>query len=134
MKRGAVLTNTGGGELGDEDALAAGVREKRIRGAAIDVFAVEPLPADSPLRQLDRVILTPHLAASTAEAQERVSLEVCTAVREALLAGDLSFALNVPGLSGDLLRRLGPLLDLARRLRRVGLALDHRRVPALPDA
>src|SRR5205807_6034476 len=92
-------------------ALADAVRAKRIAGAAIDVFAVEPLPADSPLRQLPGVILTPHLAASTAEAQERVSLEVCSAVREALLAGDLSFALNVPGLSGDLLRRLGPLLD-----------------------
>src|SRR5207249_1149685 len=93
MKPGAVLISTARGELVDEGALAEAVREKRIRGAAIDVFAVEPLPADSPLRQLDRVILTPHLAASTAEAQERVSLEVCTAVREALLAGDLSFAL-----------------------------------------
>src|SRR5207244_13473698 len=91
MKPGAVLINTARGELVDEDALAEAVREKRIRGAAIDVFAVEPLPADSPLRQLDRVILTPHLAASTAEAQERVSMGVCTAVSEALLAGDVSF-------------------------------------------
>ncbi len=134
MKPGAVLINTARGELVDEDALAAAVREKRIRGAAIDVFAVEPLPADSPLRQLDRVILTPHLAASTAEAQERVSLEVCTAVREALLAGDLSFALNVPGLSGDLLRRLGPLLDLARRLGRLALALVDGPVQAIEVA
>src|SRR2546427_5090053 len=58
-------------------------------------------------RRLDRVILTPHLAASTAEAQERVSVEICGAVRDALLVGDLSFAINVPGISGDLLRRLG---------------------------
>src|SRR5213080_920335 len=134
MKPGAVLINTARGELVDESALAEAVREKRIRGAAIDVFAVEPLPADSPLRQLDRVILTPHLAASTAEAQERVSLEVCTAVREALLAGDLSFALNVPGLSGDLLRRLGPLLDLARRLGRLALALVDGPVQAVEVA
>src|SRR5213080_418105 len=134
MKPGAVLINTARGELVDEGALAEAVREKRIRGAAIDVFAVEPLPADSPLRQLDRVILTPHLAASTAEAQERVSLEVCTAVREALLAGDLSFALNVPGLSGDLLRRLGPLLDLARRLGRLALALVDGPVQAVEVA
>src|SRR5207247_9255571 len=69
------------------------------------------------------VILTPHLAASTAEAQERVSLEICTAVRESLVSGDLSFAINVPGISGDVLRRLGPLLDLARRLSRLALAL-----------
>ncbi|PYP16803.1 MAG: phosphoglycerate dehydrogenase [Gemmatimonadetes bacterium] len=134
MKPGAVLINTARGELVDEGALADAVREKRIRGAAIDVFAVEPLPADSPLRQLDRVILTPHLAASTAEAQERVSLEVCTAVREALLTGDLSFALNVPGLSGDLLRRLGPLLDLARRLGRLALALVDGPVQAVEVA
>src|SRR3989449_6371523 len=123
MKPSAVLVNTARGELVDEAALADAVRAKRIRGAAIDVFAVEPLRGDSPLRQLDRVILTPHLAASTAEAQERVSVEICTAVREALLSGDLSFAINVPGISGDLLRRLGPLLDLSRRLGRLALAL-----------
>ena len=134
MKPTAVLVNTARGELVDEAALADAVRAKRIAGAAIDVFAVEPLPADSPLRQLPGVILTPHLAASTAEAQERVSLEVCSAVREALLAGDLSFALNVPGLSGDLLRRLGPLLDLARRLGRLALALVDGPVQAVEVA
>jgi D-3-phosphoglycerate dehydrogenase len=123
MKPTAVLVNTARGELVDEAALAAAVAEDRIAGAAIDVFATEPLPAESPLRRLDRVILTPHLAASTAEAQERVSVEICGAVRDALLTGDLSFAINVPGISGDLLRRLGPLLDLARRLGRLALAL-----------
>jgi D-3-phosphoglycerate dehydrogenase len=123
MKPTAVLVNTARGELVDEAALAAAVAEGRIAGAAIDVFATEPLPAESPLRRLDRVILTPHLAASTAEAQERVSVEICGAVRDALLTGDLSFAINVPGISGDLLRRLGPLLDLARRLGRLALAL-----------
>ena len=123
MKPTAVLVNTARGELVDEAALAEAVREKRIGGAAIDVFAVEPLPADAPLRKLERVILTPHLAASTAEAQERVSVEICGAVRDALLVGDLSFAINVPGISGDLLRRLGPLLDLTRRLGRLAMAL-----------
>ncbi len=123
MRPTAVLINTARGELVDETALAEAVAAGRIAGAAIDVFATEPLPADSPLRRLDRVILTPHLAASTAEAQERVSLEICTAVREALLDGDLSFAVNVPGISGELLKRLGPLLDLSRRLGRLALAL-----------
>src|SRR2546427_623597 len=103
----------------------------RIGGAAIDVFAVEPLPADAPLRKLERVILTPHLAASTAEAQERVSVEICGAVRDALLVGDLSFAINVPGISGDLLRRLGPLLDLTRRLGRLAMALVDGPVKAV---
>lgn len=123
MKPTAVLVNTARGELVDEAALACAIQEQRIAGAAIDVFAVEPLPADSPLRQLERVLLTPHLAASTAEAQERVSVEICGAVRDALLGGDLSFAINVPGLSGDLLRRLGPLLGLARRLGRLVVPL-----------
>ena len=131
MKPTAVLVNTARGELVDEAALADALREKRIGGAAIDVFAVEPLPADAPLRKLERVILTPHLAASTAEAQERVSVEICGAVRDALLVGDLSFAINVPGISGDLLRRLGPLLDMARRLGRLALALVDGPVSAV---
>ena len=134
MKPNAVLINTARGELVDESALADAVREKRIGGAAIDVFSVEPLPADSPLRNLDRVILTPHLAASTAEAQERVAMEICEAVRESLVAGDLSFAVNVPGISGDILRRLGPLLDLARRLGRLAIALADGPVTALEVA
>src|SRR5437867_986987 len=131
MKPTAVLVNTARGELVDDAALADAVRDKRIGGAAIDVFAVEPLPADAPLRKLERVILTPHLAASTAEAQERVSIEICGAVRDALPVGDLSFAINVPGISGDLLRRLGPLLDLARRLGRLALALVDGPVTAV---
>src|SRR2546422_8808124 len=115
MKPTAVLINTARGELVDEVALADAIREKRIGGAAIDVFAGEPLPADSPLRGLDRVILTPHLAASTAEAQERVAMEICGAVREALIAGDLSFAINVPGIGGDLLRRPPPPVGMGAR-------------------
>lgn len=96
MKPTAFLVNTARGELVDEAALVAAVQEKRIAGAAIDVFAEEPLPKKSPLRGLDRVLLTPHLAASTAEAQRRVAIEICTAVREALLRGDLSPAINLP--------------------------------------
>jgi D-3-phosphoglycerate dehydrogenase len=131
MKPTAVLINTARGELVDEAALAAAIRDKRIAGAAIDVFAQEPLPADSPLRGLDRVILTPHLAASTAEAQERVAVEICTAIRDALVEGDLSQAINVPGGSGEELRRLGPLLGLARRLGRLAGALADGPVRAI---
>jgi len=123
MKPTAVLVNTARGELVDEVALAEAIREKRIGGAAVDVFAVEPLPADSPLRQLERVILTPHLAASTAEAQDRVAQEICIAVRDALVEGDYSSAINVPGIGGDVLRRLAPLLDLARRIGHLATAL-----------
>ncbi|HTI05701.1 MAG TPA: phosphoglycerate dehydrogenase [Gemmatimonadales bacterium] len=134
MKPTAVLINTARGELVDEAALAEAITAKRIGGAAIDVFAVEPLPADSPLRGLDRVILTPHLAASTAEAQERVATEVCGAVREALVSGDLSFALNVPGMGGELLRRLAPVLDLSRRLGRLAFSLADGPVKAVEVA
>ena len=134
MKPGAVLINTARGELVDERALADAVTAKRIAGAAIDVFGVEPLPAESPLRGIDRIILTPHLAASTAEAQERVAQEVCVAVRDALVDGDYSSAINVPGISGDVLRRLGPLLDLARRLGRLGVALAEGSVSAIEVA
>ena len=123
MKPTAMIINTARGELVEEAALAAAIKAQKLGGAAIDVFAVEPLPADSALRGLDRVILTPHLAASTAEAQERVAIETATAVRDALLLGDLSTAINVPGSSGEVLRRLGPLLDLARRLGRLAAAL-----------
>jgi len=123
MKKTAVLINTARGELVDEAALAAAITQKAIAGAAVDVFSQEPLPADSPLRALERVILTPHLAASTAEAQDRVSTEICGAVRDALQGGDLSTAINVPGISGDGLRRAAPLLPLARRLGRLAFAL-----------
>src|SRR2546425_5614421 len=67
MKPTAVLVNTARGELVDEAALADAIRDQRIGGAAIDVFAVEPLPPEAPLRRLDRVILTPHLAARSEE-------------------------------------------------------------------
>ena len=134
MKATAVLINTARGELVDEAALAEAIHEKRIGGAAIDVFAVEPLPKDAPLRTLDRVLLTPHLAASTAEAQDRVAVEICTAVREALVAGDLSFAINVPGIAGDVLRRITPVLDLARRLGRLAVALGGDRIQGIEVA
>ena len=134
MKRTAVLINTARGELVDEAALATAVTAKQIAGAAMDVFAKEPLPDDAPLRKLDRVILTPHLAASTAEAQDRVSLEICTAVRDALLSGDLSTAVNVPGIDGDVLRRSAPLLILARRLGRFASALARGRVTGVEVA
>lgn len=131
MKKSAVLINTARGELVDEAALAAAVKANQIAGAAMDVFSQEPLPKDSPLRGLERVTLTPHLAASTAEAQDRVSQEIATAVRDALVAGDLSTAVNVPGITGDVLRRTAPLLEMARRLGRLAGGLIAGEVTSL---
>ena len=116
MKPTAVIVNAARGGVVREDSLVRALKEKRIAGAALDVFEQEPLPADHPLRTLDNVVLTPHLGASTAEAQQNVAMEIAEAVRGALLDGDLSRAVNAPGLGGDEMRRLRPLLNLAERI------------------
>jgi D-3-phosphoglycerate dehydrogenase len=97
MKPRAALINTARGGLVDEAALCATMQEKRLAGAALDVYQQEPLPADSPLRKLEAVVLTPHLAASTGEAQERTSVEICGAVRDAITKGEIRGAVNAPG-------------------------------------
>jgi len=131
MKKTAVLINAARGGLVDETALVEALQGARIAGAALDVFETEPLPADSPLRKAERMILTPHLAASTAEAQERVGLEICRLVRDALVKGDISGAVNVPGISGAALTRLRPVLSLARRLGRLAAAVSPGRVQGI---
>ena len=123
MKRTAVIVNAARGGVVSEDSLVRALQEKRIAGAALDVFEQEPLPADHPLRALDNVVLTPHLGASTAEAQQNVAVEIAEAVRAALVDGDLSRAVNAPGLGGEEMRRLRPLLDLAERLGILAAAL-----------
>jgi len=97
MKPTAVLINTARGGLIDDAALVAALGGNKLAGAALDVFAAEPLAADSPLRSSDRILLTPHLAASTLEAQARVSIEVCESVHRALVLGDVSGAVNLVG-------------------------------------
>ncbi len=123
MRSDAWLLNVARGGVVDEEALVTALTEGRLAGAALDVFGQEPLPADHPLRSLDNVVLTPHLGASTLEAQHNVALEIAEAVRLALLEGDLSRAVNAPAIGGEELRRVRPLLDLADRLGRVAIAL-----------
>ena len=115
-KRGAVIVNCARGGIVDEPALIAALRDRRLGGAALDVYEQEPLPADHPLRTLDNVLLTPHLGASTAEAQRNVALEIADAVRSALADGDLSRAVNAPAVGGDEMRRAEPLLTLGATL------------------
>jgi D-3-phosphoglycerate dehydrogenase len=119
----AVVLNMARGGIIDEDALAEAVKGGRIAAAGLDVYAKEPLAVDHPLRSLPNVILTPHLGASTAEAQKSVALEACAAVRDALVTGDLSAALNAAGVGGAGWGELRPLLDLAERLGRLGREL-----------
>lgn len=123
MRKGAILVNASRGGVVDEAALLRAVDSGQLRGAGLDVFAEEPLPAQAALRSSDRIVLTPHLGASTAEAQENVALEIAEAVRDALLHDDLSRAVNAPAIAGEEMRRLRPLLDLGVRLGRLAAAL-----------
>ncbi len=134
MKPSAIVVNTARGALIDDEALLAAIQSERLRGAALDVFEPEPLPSDSPLRRCKEIMLTPHLAASTDEAQERVAVEICTAVRDALLTGSIGGAVNLPGISGKTLARLAGSLELARRLGRLGAALANGRVQKIAVA
>ncbi|MDQ2670987.1 MAG: phosphoglycerate dehydrogenase, partial [Gemmatimonadota bacterium] len=125
MRRGALLVNAARGGVVDESALADAVGSGHLGGAALDVFAEEPLPVEHPLRHVEGVVLTPHLGASTREAQRNVAAEIAEAVRDALLHGDLSRAVNAPAVSGERMRALRPLLELGERLGRLATAL-HR--------
>lgn len=119
----AIVLNFARGGIVDEDALVNALRSGAIAAAALDVFSVEPLAADHPLRTLPNVMLTPHLGASTAEAQRNVAIEACAAVRDALITGDLGAAMNAAGVGGPELGQIRPLLQLADRLGRLGRAL-----------
>src|SRR5271170_4991006 len=115
MKRGARLINCARGELIDEAALAEALRSGKLAGAAVDTFAVEP-PKNSPLIGLPNLIATPHIAGSTAEAQEEVGTAIAQQVRDYLADGLIRNAVNMPALSPDQYRRLRPYLELGERL------------------
>ena len=119
----AILLNFARGGIIDEEALVEALENGRLGAAMLDVFASEPLAKDHPLRRLPNVLLTPHLGASTAEAQRNVALEACASVRDALVTGDLSAAVNAAGVGGTALAEMRPLLQLAERLGRLGRTL-----------
>lgn len=118
MKQGVRIINCARGGLIDERALLAAIREGTVAGAALDVFEEEPPPTDHPLLALDEVIVTPHLGASTAEAQEGVALTVAEQMRDYLLTGALRGAVNVPALDAQELNVLQPFIVLAESLGR----------------
>jgi D-3-phosphoglycerate dehydrogenase len=115
MKKGVRIINCARGELVEDEALVAGLKSGQVAGAALDVFTVEP-PKDSPYTAMDNVILTPHIAGSTAEAQEAVGVQIAMQVREYLKLGVVQNAVNLPSLSHEEYVHLAPFIDLAGRL------------------
>ena len=134
LRPGAIVANLARGGIVDENALAEAMESGRIGGAILDVFSEEPLPASSRLRSLDGVILTPHLGASTAEGQRNVAVDVCTAVRDALLNGELSRAINVVGGIDGRWEEIRPAIVLVRRMAAIARAILADRGARAVDA
>ena len=116
MKKGVRVINCARGGIIDEAALARAVKDGLVAGAALDVFEKEPLDPASELLKLDNVILTPHLGASTEEAQVNVAIEVAEIVRDALLGKGIRNAANYPCVDAEMYKTLEPYINLAERL------------------
>ncbi len=115
MKDGVMVINCARGGIVDEKDLYDAITSGKVAGAALDVFETEP-PKDSPLFKLDRVIGTPHLGASTLEAQTNVAVAVANQIIEYLKNDTIINAVNVPSVTGELLKKLEPYLFLADRM------------------
>ena len=121
MRDGVRIVNAARGELVDEEALVDALRSGKVAGAALDVFAHEPYTG--PLLELPNVVVTPHLAASTAEAQDRAGVIVAEQVVAALEGGLVTNAVNIPAIGPEDLEVLGPYVPLAAKLGRLAMEL-----------
>src|SRR5881396_460459 len=130
-KPGVRIINCARGGLIDEAALTSALQDGHIAAAALDVFEIEPLPEDSRLRAAPNLILTPHLGASTAEAQESVGIEIAQSIRAALLEGTIRNAVNMPNLDAKTLSVIGPHLRFGEKLGRFLSQVAPRRVDEL---
>lgn len=131
MKPTARIVNCARGGIIDEAALAEAIQSGKIAGAALDVYEAEPL-GDSPLRSLGKeVVLTPHLGASTEEAQVNVAIDVAEQIRDVLLGLPARSAVNIPGLRPDVMEKLRPYLRLAETLGNLVSQLAGGRIEAL---
>ena len=116
MKPGVRIVNCARGEIINENDLIAALESGKVAGAALDVFAVEPLPADHPYRKQPNLILTPHLGASTEEAQEKCGIEVAEVIAGYLLTGEVRNAVNLPYLDAKTYEQVKPYLPLGEAL------------------
>jgi len=115
MKTGVRIINCARGGLVDEAALADALKAGKVAGAAFDVFEVEPAK-DSPLFNLPNVVVTPHLGAATTEAQENVALQVAEQMSDYLLTGAVANALNMPSVTAEEAKVMGPWVKLSEHL------------------
>ncbi len=115
MKKGVRIINCARGELIEDAALVAALTSGHVAGAALDVFTIEP-PQESPYFAMDNVILTPHVAGSTGEAQEAVGIQIAAQVRDYLKLGVVQNAVNLPSLTHEEYKLLAPFIDMAGRL------------------
>jgi D-3-phosphoglycerate dehydrogenase len=123
MRDGVRLINAARGELVDEEALVDALRSGKVAGAALDVFSKEPYAG--PLLAFDNVVVTPHLAASTDEAQDRAGVIVAEQVAAALGGGLVTNAVNIPVIGAEELESLGPYIPLAAKLGRLAMELTE---------
>ena len=115
MKPGVMIVNCARGGIVDEGDLYEALESGRVAGAALDVFETEP-PGKSPLVEHERVICTPHLGASTREAQTNVAVAVARQIIDFLTEGTVVNAVNMPSVTGEVLEKIGPYLTLADRM------------------
>ncbi|MCK9430648.1 MAG: phosphoglycerate dehydrogenase [Candidatus Omnitrophica bacterium] len=116
MKKGVRIINCARGGIIDEIALIKAIKEQKVAGAAMDVFENEPLSVDNEFLKLDNVVITPHLGASTEEAQINVAIEVAEIVRDALLGRGIRNAANYPCLEAEVSKILSPYINLGEKL------------------
>ena len=119
MKKGVRLLNCARGGIIHEQDLVEAIKDGTVAGAALDVYETEPLPKEHPLRQLPELIMTPHLGASTEEAQENVGIEVAEAITDYLVNGAVRNAVNLPNLDAKTYAQVKPYLELGTRLGRL---------------
>lgn len=116
MRKGVRIVNCARGGIVDEDALADALESGHVAGAALDVYAAEPLPKDSRLLKQKNILLTPHLGASTDEAQELVAVEAAEIITGYLIRNEVRHAVNMAPISAAEMQEMGLYLDLAYRL------------------